>query len=118
MRGKTNMLFLLISLFLGFSRIGSAHSAEGQGTTLSQRNGEVSYERTVSLEGVLQPLLKVAGSNSHSFQNLQNGKRFFSLVFTFNSSVSAGSFYASYSRLRDERISGSPFYIAYHRLII
>ena len=119
---KKNIIFLLFSLFICLSVSAFAGRAdrkplEHQGT-ISQNKPRLVDEHVFSLEGILQPSVKVNESNSPTFQNFKTGKRNFSLAFSCFSTAPSRSFYDSYLLLRVNRVSVSPFYIAYHCLII
>ncbi len=121
MQNKKCILFFFFWMILCFSvaaHAGNTTPAAGQTGTISQKTSEIGLQRIMAVEGLLQPCVKVAESNSPVFQGFKNGKKYPALSVSGNYSLTFISFQRSYSRLRSERAGASPFYIAYHRLII
>lgn len=121
MRNKKCLLFFFFGMILCFSV--AAHTRNGslateQGGTICERTSEIDLQRIVAVEGLLQPCVKVTESNSPLFRGLKNGNKYPALSISGNSAIAFILFQRSYSRLRSERGSATPFYIAYHRLII
>jgi hypothetical protein len=109
-------------MFICFSVNGFAKGA-GNGLvepkgTISQSSSEKSDQKVFDAEGILQACVKVNEINNLTFQNFKTGKKYFTLALSCLSSASPISFYDSYFLLRINRFRVSPFYIAYHRLII
>lgn len=122
MLNKKNIISFLCLLFICFSINGFASQTDNKHIekkeTVSQNSREITNERVIHIEGILQPSIKVNESNNLSLPNFKNGKKYFSLTFSCQSTAFSKSFYNSYSLVRMNRISISPFYIAYHRLLI
>lgn len=119
---QKHILGILFSLLISFSVNGFASPVErvsvGLQGSVSESSPELKDVRIISAEGILQTSVKVSESNVPAFQNFKHGKRNSSFALVGFSIAGSGSIHDSYFILRMNRISVSPFYIAYHRLII
>lgn len=119
---QKHILGILFSLLISFSVNGFACSVEsksgGLKGTISESSPELNDVRIISAEGILQSSVKVSESNVPAFQNFKHGKRNSCFALAGFSIAGSGSIRDSYFILRMNRISVSPFYIAYHRLVI
>jgi hypothetical protein len=86
--------------------------------TISQPSDADDYQGIAAIEGILQTSIKVDESNGSVFQNIKNGKKVFGFDTTFLSFYFSESCYSFYCSKRVNKINTSPFYIAYHRLLI
>lgn len=127
MLNKKNIITLFFSLFVFFSTSGFGSSIDANqrhnrqtGTTgdISQSSDSNDNKSITSIDGILQTSIKVNESNSPTFENLKNGKKSFILNSHLLSFKFSKRYYTFYCLNRINRIKVSPFYIAYHRLII
>lgn len=127
MLSKKNIITLLFSLFVFFSTSGFGNSIDPRQTHdrqtkitggVSQTSRSNDNQSISSIEGILQTSIKVNESNSSTFQNLKNGKKSLTFNSHFLSFQFSNPYYTFYCLNRKNRINASPFYIAYHRLII
>lgn len=111
------LLFVVISAdSFGNSVTDTKYSEKTE--ALSQNSNPENGENIISLIGVLQPSIKLNESNNFTFQNFKNSKKSFNLNLSFQSFLFSKSCYAFYCSNRINSVNTSPFYIAYHRLII
>lgn len=111
------LLFVVISAdSFGNSITNSERSKRTE--ALSQNSHSEDSERIISLIGILQPSIKLNESNNFTFQNFKNGKKYFIPDLSWQSGTFSKFFYSSYCASRINSVNSSPFYIAYHRLII
>lgn len=125
---KKNITAFLFFLFAFLSISGFANSTDARPVYTKHTeatNGGISQPlhnadnpSIVTIEGLLQTPIKINESNYPAFQNLKNSKKVFNLNFSLQSFLFAKSCYASYCSIRINSIHFSPFYIAYHRLLI
>ena len=110
-------LFVVLSINSFGNSIGeNKHSEKTE--ALSQNSHSNNSENIVSLIGVLQPCIKLSESNNFTFQSFKNGKKYFSHDLSYHLDVIRKSFYVFYCAQRINSVKTSPFYIAYHRLLI
>lgn len=111
------LLFVVFSInSFGNSIANTKHSEETE--ALSQNSHPEKGENIISFIGILQPSIKINESNNFTFQNFKNSKKSFNLNLSLQSFLFSKSCYAFYCSNRTNNVNTSPFYIAYHRLII
>ena len=124
---KKSILTFLFPLFFCFSihafgdtfqksNIGNA-SSEGV-IRISQNSPVSNSEHFSSVEGILQLLSRVNESNNPTFQKLKNNKKIFGLHTFTRSDFCSKTCCCFLCFVQVKRIGDSPFYIAYHQLLI
>lgn len=123
---KKNIITLLFSLFalISINGFGSSINAiptpdnrnSNITTGISQISNETQY--IICIEGIFQAYIKTNESNNPPFENFNNSKKNLNLNSRVLSFQFSNSCYTFYCVNRINRIKISPFYIAYHRLII
>lgn len=112
-----SLLFVVLSADSFGNSIANTKQSE-ETKALSQNSYPEKSENIVSLIGILQSSIKVNESNSPTFQNSKNSKNTFNLNSSLQSCLFSKFCYAFYCSGRINSVNTSPFYIAYHRLII
>jgi len=117
-------LFILFALFLT-NRIEvsikgiQTHSLEFESAwDITQSPGSNENQNLTSFEGILQPAIRGNESNSSTFRNFKHNKKSFTLHSRLQSFLFSKFYFAYYRYGRTNKINTSPFYIAYHRLLI
>lgn len=127
MINKKNIIVFLFSLFAfiftsGFGNSIDTHQIQNRPTettsNISQRSCLNNSQRICPIEGILQASIKINESNSPTFQNFKNSKKYSILNSYLKSFLFSKSYYIYYCFNWTNKIITSPFYIAYHRLII
>ncbi len=122
-----NIIAFIFSLFAFLSTNGFANSIDTRPSNnkhhettdgISQSSHKTDSQNIVGIEGLLQTSIKVNESNAPTFQSFKNSKKSFNLNSSLKSFLFSKSYYACYCSDRINRINVSPFYIAYHRLLI
>lgn len=127
MINKKNIIIFLFSLFVFFSTngVGNSIATYQKQNSHIETSGNISQSSSLNdtqnispIEGILQTSIKVNESNSPTFQNFKNSKKTSTLISFLQSFLFSKSYYLYYCSNRTNGIIKSPFYIAYHRLII
>ncbi|OFY85323.1 MAG: hypothetical protein A3F72_15185 [Bacteroidetes bacterium RIFCSPLOWO2_12_FULL_35_15] len=123
---KKNIITFFFCLFAFLSTNGFGITIDAKQThhrnhetsgNISQSSPSNDYS-IISLEGILQVVIRENESNSPTFQNFNSSKKYVVANSLLQSFLFSKSYYQNYCSNRINRIRISPFYITYHRLII
>lgn len=89
-----------------------------QTSIVFENNKTENNQNIVSIEGTLQSSLKTNENNHFRFPVFKKSKKNNALHFSSNQVIFSTSYFTFYRSFRINRIKFSPFYIAYHRLLI
>jgi hypothetical protein len=126
MSAKKNIFFVLVALLVFSSPINAgilSNQARLLETskvfTVSEMDTDSEEEQSItSIREFDGFVLKGNESNSSSFQSLQNQKKHLVINLAVLSTRTFTAYYSTYCQCRINSIQDSPYYIAYHRLII
>jgi hypothetical protein len=122
-----NIISFLFSLFAFITINGFGNSIDTHQTNIihiettddiSQSPRPADNHNIIPIEGILQTSIKTNESNSPTFQDFKNSKKSLNSNSFLQSFLFSKSCYAFYCSNRTNSVNTSPFYIAYHRLII
>lgn len=122
MMNKKHIISFLFALFVFFSTnvvgnsIDAKHTASKESISQNPRSND--NHNIISIEGIIPILIKINESNNPTFQNFNGSKKSAFANSLLQSFLFSKSYYVYYCSKRINRIKISPFYIAYHRLII
>jgi len=116
-------IVILLSLFISNSGFGSKFIAPLKGKaevhqSVSESPNPAGEETISTINDILHSSIRITGTSHHLFHCLKNNKKSPITCLPQQASLLFNSYYSDYQFSFSNNINRSPFYIAYHRLII